>query len=74
MGQTPPVDVRAVLLLACACAAIYLMMSAALDLIQVEADAEAAVQRADVAAWEVSRLLQEAREITEQAAIGGEGM
>lgn len=59
---------RAVVMLAAAAVAVYLLMAAAVELTRTEARAEQAVTRAGVAAWEVSRLLQEARDITEQAA------
>ena len=61
-------DQRTVVMLAAAAVAVYLLMAAAVELTRTEARAEQAVIRADVAAWEVSRLLQEARDITEHAA------
>jgi hypothetical protein len=60
---------RAILMLAAAAVAVWLLMAAAVELTRTEARAEQAVTRADVAAWEVSRLLQEARDITERAAL-----
>jgi len=60
---------RAILMLTAAAVAVYLLMAAAVELTRTEARAEQAVTRADVAAWEVSRLLQEARDITERAAL-----
>lgn len=61
-------EVRGVLAAAAVAAAIYLLMAAAIELADRERAAAAAVVRADVAAYEVSRLLQEARDITRQAA------
>ena len=63
-------EARGVLAAAAVAAAIYLLMAAAIELADREHRADAATVRADVAAYEVSRLLQEAREITEQAALG----
>jgi len=60
---------RAILMLAAAAVAVWLLMAAAVELTRTEARAEQAVTRADVAAWEVSRLLQEARDITQAAAL-----
>lgn len=60
---------RAVLMLAAAAVAVWLLMAAAVELTRTEARAEQAVTRADIAAWEVSRLLQEARDITQAAAL-----
>lgn len=60
---------RAILMLTAAAVAVYLLMAAAVELTRTEARAEQAVTRADVAAWEVSRLLQEARDITQAAAL-----
>ena len=60
---------RAILMLAAAAVAVWLLMAAAVELTRTEARAEQAVIRADVAAWEVSRLLQEARDITQAAAL-----
>lgn len=60
---------RTILMLAAAAVAVYLLMAAAVELTRTEARAEQAVTRADVAAWEVSRLLQEARDITAAAAL-----
>ena len=62
-------ETRAVLLLAAAAVGVYLLMCAAVEAARTEARAEQAVIRADVAAWEVSRLLQEARDITQAAAL-----
>jgi hypothetical protein len=59
---------RTILMLAAAAVAVYLLMAAAVELTRTEARAEQAVTRADVAAWEVSRMLQEARDITQAAA------
>lgn len=59
---------RTIIMLAAAAVAVYLLMSAAVELTRTEALAEQAVARADVAAWEVSRLMEEAREITAAAA------
>jgi hypothetical protein len=60
---------RAILMLAAAAVAVYLLMAAVIELTRTEARAEQAVTRAGVAAWEVSRLLQEARDITQAAAL-----
>ena len=60
---------RAILMLAATAVAVWLLMAAAVELTRTEARAEQAVIRADVAAWEVSRLLQEARDITQAAAL-----
>lgn len=60
---------RTILMLTAAAVAVYLLMAAAVELTRTEARAEQAVTRADVAAWEVSRLLQEARDITKAAAL-----
>jgi hypothetical protein len=60
---------RTILLLAAAAFGVWLLMCAAAELARTEARAEQAVIRADVAAWEVSRLLQEARDITQAAAL-----
>ena len=60
---------RTILMLTAAVVAVYLLMAAAVELTRTEARAEQAVTRADVAAWEVSRLLQEARDITQAAAL-----
>lgn len=60
---------RTILMLTAAAVAVYLLMAAAVELTRTEARAEQAVTRADVAAWEVSRLLQEARDITQAAAL-----
>ena len=65
-------EVRGVLAAAAVAAAVYLLMAAAIELADRERRADVATIRADVAAYEVSRLLQEAREITEQAALGGD--
>ena len=63
-------EARGVLAAAAVAAGIYLLMAAAIELADRERRADVAATRADVAAYEVSRLLQEAREITEQAALG----
>lgn len=63
-------EVRGVLAAAAVAAAIYLLMAAVVELADRQHRAEQAVIRADVAAYEVGRLLQEARDITAQAAIG----
>jgi hypothetical protein len=60
---------RAIVLLAAAAVAVWLLMAAVVELTRTEARAEQAVIRADVAAWEVSRLMQEARDITAAAAL-----
>ena len=59
---------RAVLLLAAAAFGVYLLMCVAMEAARAEQRAGEAVIRADIAAWEVGRLLQEARDITEHAA------
>jgi hypothetical protein len=59
---------KTILMLAAAAVAVYLLMSAAVELTRTEARAEQAVTRADVAAWEISRLMEEARQITAAAA------
>jgi hypothetical protein len=60
---------RTILILTATVVAVYLLMAAAVELTRTEARAEQAVTRADVAAWEVSRLMQEARDITQTAAL-----
>ena len=62
-------ETRAVLLLAAAAVGIYLLMCAAVEAARAEQRAEQATVRADIAAWQVSQLLQEARDITAQAAL-----
>ena len=62
-------ETRAVLLLAAAAFGIYLLMCAAVEAARAEQRAEQATFRADIAAWQVSQLLQEARDITAQAAL-----
>ena len=65
-------DAKLIIALGAACAAAaVLLMAAALELAAAGQQAEAAVQRADIAAWEISRLLEEAREITRTAAAEG---
>ena len=61
-------ETRAVLLLAAAAAGVYLLMCAAVQAARAEQRAGQVIIAADVAAWEVGRLLQEARDITAQAA------
>lgn len=61
---------KTIWMLAATAVALYLLMSAAIELTRTEARAEQAVTRADVAAWEISRMLQEARDITAAAAAG----
>jgi hypothetical protein len=62
-------ETRAVLLLAAAAFGVYLLMCAAVEAARAEQSAEQAVFRAHVAGWEINRLLQEARDITAQAAL-----
>jgi hypothetical protein len=59
---------RGLLVLAGLCAAAYLFACAAIQLMENTRRAEVAVLRSDLAAWQVSQLMQEAREITEHAA------
>lgn len=59
---------KMIVMLAAAAVAVWLLMSAAVELTRAEALAEQAVTRAEASAWEVSRLMEEAREITAQAA------
>lgn len=61
-------ETRVILLLAAAAFGVYLLMAAAVQAARAEQLAEAATLRADIAAWEISRLLQEARDITAAAA------
>ena len=60
---------RTILMLTAAVVAVYLLMAAAVELTRTEARAEQAQAAAEVAAWEVSRLMQEARDITQAAAL-----
>lgn len=59
---------RTIIMLAAAAVAVYLLMSAAVELTRTEARAEQAAVRVDVAVYEVSRLMEEARGITAAAA------
>lgn len=63
--------VRGLLAVAAACAVMYLFAAAALELLRAQQQAEIAVARADTAAYAIGLLLQEARDITEQAARDG---
>lgn len=63
-------EVRGVLAAAAVAAAIYLLMAAAIELADRERRCDKAAIRADIAAYHVSELLQEARDITAQAALG----
>lgn len=68
MGQIDTRAVKGLLAVAAACAVMYLFAAAAMELFRAQNKAEIAVARADVAAYAINQLLQEAREITEQAA------
>jgi len=61
-------DLKTIVLLLSAATAVYLLMSAALELTRAEGAAKVAVARADIAAWELGRLQEEARDITRAAA------
>lgn len=62
-------EVRGVLAAAAVAAAIYLLMAAAIELADRERRCDKAAIRADIAAYHVSELLQEARDITARAAL-----
>jgi len=68
MQQPDTAALRGLALIAGLCAAAYLFACAAIRLMETAQRAEVAVLRSDLAAWMVSQLMQEAREITEQAA------
>ena len=68
MDQIDTRAVRGLLAVAAACAVMYLFAAAALELLRAQHQAEVAVARADTAAYAIGQLLQEARDITEQAA------
>lgn len=64
-------ETRAILVLAAVALGVFVLMASALEAARAEQRAEQATIRADVAAWEVSRLLQEARDITQAAVERG---
>lgn len=61
-------ELRALLLLLAVMYGLYLAYAAITELMKQSQRAEVATIRADLAAWQVSGLLQEAREITLRAA------
>ena len=61
-------DVRSLALIAALMAAGYLVLVATIELIKQASEAEVATIRADLAAWQVGQLMEEARNITKQAA------
>jgi hypothetical protein len=61
-------DVRSLALIAALLAAGYLVLVATMELIKQASEAEVATLRADLAAWQVGQLMEEARNITKQAA------
>lgn len=63
-------EIRGLLILAAACAVAYLLAVAAAELLRQQQRAEVSALRADLAAWQVAQLMEEARDITRQAAQG----
>lgn len=61
-------DIRKVLLIATFMAAAYVCIAAAMELMREAQRADIATIRADLAAWQLSELMEEARDITRQAA------
>ena len=61
-------DVRSLALIAALMAAGYLVLVATIELIKQASEAEVATIKADLAAWQVGQLMEEARNITRQAA------
>ena len=62
--------VRGIVLSIALAAGVYLLLAAALELADRERRCDKAAIRADIAAYHVSELLQEARDITARAALG----
>lgn len=63
------VDFRTFLTILAFCAAGYLLLAAALQLLETTRRVEITVSRADLAAYQIAQVLQEARDITAQAAL-----
>lgn len=64
----PTKEMRGLVILAAVMAGCYFLMLAVNELIQQSQRAEVAIIRADLAAWQVSQLMEEARDITLRAA------